>query len=148
MKLLQWIGIASLGYRLLTTVTSTVQDNIQIGFRKVSLQDFNLFTGRVKLSLVITNLNPIELAVKNFNGTIRMGAITTPIRLDKAFSLPSNRTVEAHFTLTIDNADFLSAIANQIGRKTIPALEVIGGLGAGYKDRFITIPIDTKIPLL
>lgn len=148
MRILQLIGGAALVMRLFGTVAEELQSRIVYEFKGLSLNDFNLFAGKAKLTLVITNNNPFPFDVNGVDGTISFGRISTPIIMEKAFTVEPGQKVSARFTVPIENSTLLEQIGDQIQSGELPALRLVAGINAGMKGKSVTLPVNTQIPLL
>lgn len=150
-RIFKYIGIASIAYYALGSISKNIADNIKFAFKKVRFINFwaNLLRGSLiaEIDFVVENRNDIEIEVLSFNGdlTFRNQSLTTieqkfAVTLKAKTRQPFKFEVKTQILETI--ASLFLAIKGKIRNGALEGGRVKGTLRVKIKGVALTIPYD------
>ena len=147
-QVLKAVAVALIVRKVVGAASSSVVDNIVVGFNNIKLRTFTFEKSTVQMSIVVTNKNTFSIAMTRFKGILSFGPAKVNVLMTNVIEIPSHKTVIANFDLTINNGQFLRSIGELIGSKQKPKLRIDGMARIGLNaNKVIDVPVVQDIPI-
>ncbi len=143
-KLLILIGVGLVAFN---QFKDTFKSNLKVKFKGINGGSLDFNQSKLKLTISITNTNPVDILIGKVTGKLTFGEIALDVNRLVSFELRNNETVNGSFTVSANSGEFLLQISDQLAAGNKPELIFKGAVNGEIDGQEFVFKFTQQIPV-